>query len=267
MKKWLAETPPRDGHARAVICPHAGFKYCGHVMAHAFKQIDPLQVKRVFLLGPSHHLFSRKCLLTTATVYETPLGHAPIDIEVYSELKATKQFEMMNLATDEAEHSLELLLPYIVHVMNGRQFSLVPIVVGATAFDMEATYGHLLGKYFNDPNNLFVISTDFCHWGYRFDYTFVRTDLEEPIHKSIEWLDKRAMDIIETGSPSAFQQYLDEYKNTICGRHPIGILLQALCACQLEHFIEFIKYDQSHHCVHPRESSVSYAAAVIKFHK
>lgn len=34
------------------------------------------------------------------------------------------------------------------------------------------------------------------------------------------------MDIIETLDPSAFGDYLKRYNNTICGRHPIGVMLQ-----------------------------------------
>lgn len=29
------------------------------------------------------------------------------------------------------------------------------------------------------------------------------------------------------GSPEDFTRYLQQYSNTICGRHPIGVLLQA----------------------------------------
>ena len=29
------------------------------------------------------------------------------------------------------------------------------------------------------------------------------------------------------GSPDEFQAYLQQYRNTICGRHPIAVLLQA----------------------------------------
>lgn len=45
------------------------------------------------------------------------------------------------------------------------------------------------------------------------------------IHKSIEALDKMGMDIIETGDADAFKEYLSEYDNTICGRHPISVFL------------------------------------------
>lgn len=34
------------------------------------------------------------------------------------------------------------------------------------------------------------------------------------------------MDTIETLNPEAFHGYLKTYSNTICGRHPIGVLLQ-----------------------------------------
>lgn len=36
----------------------------------------------------------------------------------------------------------------------------------------EARYGALLSPYLEDPSNLFIISSDFCHWGRRFSYTF-----------------------------------------------------------------------------------------------
>ena len=36
------------------------------------------------------------------------------------------------------------------------------------------------------------------------------------------------MDIIETLNPLMFTEYLKKYGNTICGRHPIGVLLQVI---------------------------------------
>lgn len=36
----------------------------------------------------------------------------------------------------------------------------------------------------------------------------------------------KGMDTIETLEPAAFVEYLKTYSNTICGRHPIGVLLQ-----------------------------------------
>lgn len=62
-------------------------------------------------------------------------------------------------------------------------------MVGVLTPDAEAEYGDLLAPYLADPANLFVISSDFCHWGRRFRYTYVDESCDS-IHKSIEKLDK-----------------------------------------------------------------------------
>ena len=36
----------------------------------------------------------------------------------------------------------------------------------------EQQYAQVLAPYLQDPRNLFVISSDFCHWGARFGFTF-----------------------------------------------------------------------------------------------
>lgn len=98
-------------------------------------------------------------------------------------------------------------------------------MVGSISNDWEETYGKILAPYLADPQNLFVISSDFCHWGARFRYTYYE-ESHGPIYKWIEVLDKMGMDLIETLKPESFAEYLRKYNNTICGRHPIGVLLQ-----------------------------------------
>ena len=83
------------------------------------------------------------------------------------------------------------------------------------------------------------------------------------IHESVEWLDRLGMGVIEGQDPAAFQAYLRRYGNTICGRHPIAVFLQALQHCTTRHALRFTRYDQSQRVTHSRESSVSYAAAVV----
>jgi AmmeMemoRadiSam system protein B len=86
---------------------------------------------RIFLLGPSHHVYSRRCYLSTADEYSTPLGPLKIDRAVVDDLRASGQFDDMPLRVDEAEHSLELHTSFIASVMRGREFTLVPIMIGA----------------------------------------------------------------------------------------------------------------------------------------
>lgn len=76
----------------------------------------------------------------------------------------------MNRKTDEAEHSLEMHIPYIKLVFGDHPFKLVPIMVGNLSQKSEQEFGEKLAPYLDNDDNLFVISSDFCHWGSNFDY-------------------------------------------------------------------------------------------------
>lgn len=48
-------------------------------------------------------------------------------------------------------------------------FKLIPLMVGSLNATSQDYYASILLKYFEDPLNIFVISSDFCHWGKRFN--------------------------------------------------------------------------------------------------
>uniref|UniRef100_A0A1I8JDF9 MEMO1 family protein n=2 Tax=Macrostomum lignano TaxID=282301 RepID=A0A1I8JDF9_9PLAT len=261
LTSWLAAAGPRVGAARAIVSPHAGYQYCGAVAGYAYKQIDPGPISRVILLGPSHHFSLRGCGLSTAAEFQTPLGNLRADQATTAELRATGQFEMVSLNRDEAEHSLEMQLPFLLAAMrpkSPRDFSIVPIMVGAIDPSVEAAYGAVLAPYLNDPATLFVVSSDFCHWGRRFEYTHYDKSAGR-IWQSIERLDRQGMEAIETGRPDRFTQYLQQTGNTICGRHPIGVMMCAAARHGSGRF-RFLNYAQSSKCNDFSDSSVSYAA-------
>ncbi|CAA7032909.1 unnamed protein product [Microthlaspi erraticum] len=264
LEEWLTATGlTKSPDVRGVIAPHAGYSYSGRAAAYAFANIDPTNISRIFLLGPSHHFYTPKCALSTATVYKTPIGDLPVDVEMIKEIRAMGKFGMMDLRVDEAEHSMEMHLPYLAKVFKGHNVKVVPILVGAVSAENEAMYGELLAKYVDDPKNFFSVSSDFCHWGSRFNYMHYDHN-HGPIHKSIEALDKMGMDIIETGDPDAFKKYQQDFDNTICGRHPISIFLHMLKHCSSKMKINFLRYEQSSQCLTMRDSSVSYASAAAK---
>ncbi|CAK9253023.1 unnamed protein product [Sphagnum jensenii] len=270
LENWLSSCgAPVFGPARAIIAPHAGYQYCGSCAAFAYKEISPTLVKRVFILGPSHHVRLGGCALSPAKIYKTPLYDLNIDQKIYGELFNTSMFEEMTLHTDEDEHSIEMHLPYIAKVMENHQFSIVPVLVGSLSTDKEAAYGKLFSKYLADSENLFIISSDFCHWGARFSYQYYDKGWGD-IYQSIQKLDETGMNTIEKLNPSAFTSYLKKYGNTICGRHPIGVLLNAVHELKEtgnghKASLKFLNYAQSSQCLYMHDSSVSYAAASLKF--
>uniref|UniRef100_A0A7S4KU49 Protein MEMO1 n=1 Tax=Paramoeba aestuarina TaxID=180227 RepID=A0A7S4KU49_9EUKA len=262
LKRWSSVSTPSPA-AKAIISPHAGYSYSGETAGYAFGTIDPSKIATVFVLGPSHHKYMENdCAVTTMSVYETPLGDIPIDTEITKELLKTKCFSKMSRSTDENEHSIELQLSYIYHSMGGKPFKLVPILVGSLNSQACTEYAQTLLQYFNSPDTFFVFSSDFCHWGRRFNYYHLNEDIT-PIWKSIEWLDREGMKYIEEQSPQKFAAYLKKHQNTICGRNPIQILLNLLVLTSDKYRVELKHYAQSNHCITELDSSVSYVAAVV----
>lgn len=251
-----------------VLCRHAGYRYSGPSAAYCYHalQENKERVKRVFLLGPSHHKSFTGCALpsSSTTHYATPIGDIKLDMDVIASLsKEKKSWMRLDKDEDEAEHSLEMHLPYILHSMSGVDFTLVPIMVGSLSSNLEEHYGKILAPYADDESNFFVISSDFCHWGERFGYTSFDSKSYKEIYKYITDLDRRGMDAIETGKVSDFRSYLSKTKNTICGRNPILILLSLHAQASTPFTTKFVHYEQSSQCKTLDDSSVSYASAVV----
>eukprot|EP01132_Coremiostelium_polycephalum_P003949 gene3949-4932_t len=266
---WLSQVQPLPNNTRAIIAPHAGYTYSGRAASYGYINLIPdKQYKRIFILGPSHHVYLQSCGLTKLDYFETPLGNLQVDKEITKELFDTGKFVWNTKKIDEDEHSLEMHLPYIARLYSDKleEIKIVPIMVGHLNVELEKMYGELLYKYFDDPTNFFVISSDFCHWGERFDYTRYDKSLGE-IHESIEHLDKRGMKMIETGDPLQFSQYLKETKNTICGRCPIAVMMwiSKLSKSHPNITINSVYYEQSSHCKSMRDSSLWDTAGQEKF--
>lgn len=101
-----------------------------------------------------------------------------------------------------------------------------------------------------------------------------------PIHASIEALDREALGILTLSGPGLsataakkchqeFSDYLVRTKNTICGRHPIGVLIGALGSGEIcggkDMIWKWVRYAQSSQCYNVNDSSVSYASAYVVF--
>lgn len=286
-------------NARVIIAPHAGYSYSGPCAAWACKALDLRSAKRVFVLGPSHTYYLRGCALTSFDKYETPFGDLVVDTATTSELRQTGRFSDMPKRGDVDEHSLEMHLPYLwkklEQTFGDKDYPpIIPILVGNASEEEEKSWGQLLSKYLKDPESAWIVSSDFCHWGSRFSYRpkfrdGVIRDLdksrgalqatldwsqaaEDPkrpeIHEVIKALDQMAIDAVESGSHSEFYKVIRETQNTVCGRHPIGVMMAALEAVAEERGLEgkngkfsFVQYQRSNLVKRDNDFSVSYASA------
>ena len=274
---------------------HAGYSYSGPCAAWAYKCLDLSRAKRVFVLGPSHTYYLLGCALTRFATYATPLGNLAVDEAVMRELRATGRFQDIPARSDVSEHSLEMHLPYLYKRLKqtfpGRPEAeyptIVPVLVGDNGAAEERAFGELFAPYLRDPDNAFIVSSDFCHWGSRFTYTayapggdvqriqslgrHAARPSDPPIHESIRQIDQLAMDAVASGDHAAFVDNLAHTKNTVCGRHPIGVTMAALEVLAREaeggaagggkFRFKFVQYQRSSLVEDVSDSSVSYASA------
>ncbi|ODQ81899.1 hypothetical protein BABINDRAFT_160130 [Babjeviella inositovora NRRL Y-12698] len=304
IKQWfktaLAETADTEiAVPRFLIGPHAGLTYAGATLAQTYRlwhSNNTDHIKRIFILGPSHHVYFKEVAYTTRfDAYETPMGNVPCDVAVCKLLAKSSRVKYLPESVDEEEHSFELHMPFIHQcfaLKNQPPPAIVPILLSHGSEDFDEALAKMLAPYLADDSNAFVISSDFCHWGRRFGYTeYVsdvtgfesvkvtatdgtydlylqtlrssKTALAIPIYKSIELLDRRGMAVISTGSYDAWRLYIDSTGNTICGEKPIGVLLRMMEIGRetLEEvgLFEWAGYTQSNAVTSVADGSVSYA--------
>ena len=156
----LSAAPAGEGIAKAIIAPHAGYKYSGPTAAHAYNLFQGRrgQVRRVVLLGPAHTTYVKGMALPSSDAFSTPLGDVPIDKQAVGKLLDLPGIEI-NDEAHAAEHSLEVHLPFLQTVLT--DFLLVPIVVGAcTARHVEA----VLEAMWGGDETAIVVSSDLSHY-------------------------------------------------------------------------------------------------------
>lgn len=192
-----ADTQP----PKAIIAPHAGYIYSGPIAASAYACLAPLKdkIRRVVLLGPSHHVAFRGLAAPSVDGFSTPLGVIPIDHQAIADIEALPQV----IISDEAhaqEHSLEVQLPFLQMLLS--DFKLIPLVVGdADKTSVAEVLQHLWGG----DETLIVISSDLSHYH---NYATAQS------------MNRATSNAIEQLQPD------DIHYDMACGRNPVNGLLE-----------------------------------------
>jgi hypothetical protein len=218
--------PSQDGSPapQAIIVPHAGYVFSGVVAASAFNRIPRGHAyKRIFLLGPSHRVGIPGASVDTLYSFaETPLGRVPVDVSLGQELIRIGEgvFTCRREAHDR-EHCLEVQLPFLQLLWKDVP-PIVPIVIGTERPAVLARLAEVLSPYFN-PENLFVISSDFSHY---------------PSYEDAKASDLYLADAIVSGGLEEFRKALRQIDRigfvgedtAACGACAIAVLLSMMDA-------------------------------------
>ena len=151
----------RRGNSTDAVLPHAGLFYSGRIIREYFSSLSE-KIRRVFILSPSHYYPLPENRLTTSrfTSSSTPYGSirtVPVSIE-------------SSVISDEAvqrEHGIEMFLPFIKARKLDVSYALISHVDSLSAVRKIAE--ELTDA--TDEHTGFIASSDFTHYGRRFDYT------------------------------------------------------------------------------------------------
>jgi AmmeMemoRadiSam system protein B/AmmeMemoRadiSam system protein A len=220
------QSPQSKGTIRALITPHAGYRFSGAGAAAGYKLIQQgQQVRRVIVLGPAHAGYFRGLSIANVTHYETPLGRIPLDIEAIAQLRNSKHALVVADANAHLrEHSIEMQLPLLQRVL-APDWSLIPILVGHMADDDYANAAKLLRPYADD-NTLIVVSGDFTHYGP--NYRYVPFPPVESVKDNIKRLDMGAYEKMAAHDAAGFMAYREMSGITACAFGPVMVLLHLL---------------------------------------
>ena len=156
-------TKTTESEVAALIVPHAGYIFSGEVAASAYAKLRRgARYKNIFIIGRSHRKYFDGVSIYPKGHYITPSGEVRINDETTSELIEKNKFIYYDEEADRTEHSLEVQLPLLQYWLYN-DFQIVPLIIGSDDPLIYEKLAQALKPWFN-PDNLFIISTDFSHY-------------------------------------------------------------------------------------------------------
>lgn len=216
------DIPKPEGNIRALISPHAGYAYSGKTAGKGFSLLKGSSYDRIVVIAPSHYLPFSGLATADYTAFRTPLGDIPVDLDAVQLLLDTEPgIVKVITGAHQSEHALEVQLPFLQKVLPDTP--IVPLICGRLKVNFAEKAANCLISLW-ESNTLWVISSDFTHFGRSFGYLPFVDDVENQLKE----LDMGAVNKILDLDFNGFSEYLDNTRATICGAGPIKILLKTI---------------------------------------
>ena len=236
-----------DAPPRAIVAPHAGLVYSGPVAAYAYNAARLVRASAVILVGPSHFVPFTGVSIWPSGAWETPLGAIRVDEDLASAIRDSSGCIVEVEAAHGREHSLEMQLPFLAHLMPG--VPIVPMVMGAqtrvTAFELGNALAGAIGASGKDV--LLVASSDLSH------YEDARV---------AERLDAVVMERVAALDAAGLMHALELEPRHACGGGPIVSVLDAAARLGASR-ARILRYADSGDVSGDKSSVVGYMAAAV----
>jgi AmmeMemoRadiSam system protein B len=235
---------------RAIVVPHAGLRYSGPVAACAYHASRDACYSSIVLVGPSHFVGFNGVSIWPHGAWQTPFGPVQVNEELTRAIAAQSQDVVENREAHAREHSLEMQLPFIAHLLPG--VPIVPMVMGyqsrQTAFGLgEAIASAIMQGRSGSSDPLLVASSDLSHF-------------EDA--RIAEKMDKVVLDRVAGLDPGGLMDALEREPHHACGGGPIVAVLHAARQLGVTH-ARVLRYADSGDVSGDKSSVVGYMAAAM----
>jgi hypothetical protein len=204
------------GRIMALIAPHAGYRFCGQIAAHAFKQIQGMDFDTVVLVGCSHNYRFPGVSVYKSGLYRNPLGDVEVDKDLAERLISENSNIVFAPQVHAPEHSLENQIPFLQRTLS--EFKILPILMGNSDIENCEMLSKALVKALIGRKALLVASTDMSHF---------------PRYDDAIKADKFTISALETLDTDLVNTKLDEYLDKdvpglscmLCGRSAVLVVM------------------------------------------
>ncbi len=247
------------GTLKGLVVPHAGFIYSGAIASHAYGRLAEQGFAKTFIiLGPNHTGMGSGVSVMTEGAWKTPFGTVNLDEDLAHAI-ATGIIDQ-DASAHRYEHSIEVQLPFLQYIAQGRKFEFVPLCMMMQDYETVQNVGEICAKAIHGSKKKVVLiaSSDFSHAGFNYHSSppqGVRVD------EYAEKQDARAISDILALNPRQLIDTVEKYNITMCGSGPVGAMLVAAKKMGARS-AELLKYGTSYE-VHPDSSCVGYGAIIV----
>lgn len=225
-----SDAAPGDPGAAGVLSPHIDYDRGGHIYADVWKRAAASlpAAELIIVIGTDHYSGKNEITLTRQH-YATPYGVLPTDIDTVDLLAEVigPEAAFAGELFHKTEHSIELPLVWLHHLLGDRMVPVVPILCGNLdpQSDQAQRFMAALSRVTASRKAFVVISGDLSHVGPAFGGDPVEKNGRDAIRKK----DHRLMSHLAAGSPTAFLEEIlaIENANNVCGTYPLYLALQA----------------------------------------
>ncbi len=236
----------------AVVCPHAGLMYSGHVAGAVLGRVALPDT--VILIGPNHTGMGPAVSVYPEGAWQIPGGAVPVNRDLAQAILARYPSAEADTSAHQREHCLEVQLPFLRQ--QRRDVRIVPIVLGTRNPVVCRTLGHCLAALITELSGadlssnrrpLLLASTDMNH------YESDQVTREK---------DRHAITAIEHLDPDGLDAAVTDHDISMCGVAPTLAILHAARALGRTH-ATLIQYATSGDRGGDRAHVVGYAGFTV----